>query len=151
MVVSKKANIPRCDLFSKGEKIKQSERSKYLGYMLTSDGEFKNLLVLLIWFCSFCWGESPNKETSSTCSECVEAATTFALSCFTGFLDVLFDINSFVRFQWILCCQNCHKSVFQLFKMQHFDKCNPAWRGHFLPRCFPPGCAGGRGERYNNK
>ena len=39
----KKANNPQCNLLSKGEKIKQSEISKNLGYMLTSDGKcFKN-------------------------------------------------------------------------------------------------------------
>ena len=41
--VQKKANNPQCNLLSKGEKIKQSEISKNLGYMLTSDGKcFKN-------------------------------------------------------------------------------------------------------------
>ena len=39
MVVSKKANNPQCNLLSKGEKIKQSEISKHLGYILTSDGK----------------------------------------------------------------------------------------------------------------
>ena len=38
MVVSKKAINPICDLKSKGENIKQVQKFKYLGYMITSDG-----------------------------------------------------------------------------------------------------------------
>ena len=38
MVVSKKSLNPICNLTSKGEKIKQVQKFKYLGYMITSDG-----------------------------------------------------------------------------------------------------------------
>ena len=38
MVVSKKSLNPICNLISKGEKIKQVQTFKYLGYMVTSDG-----------------------------------------------------------------------------------------------------------------
>ena len=37
MVISKKAANPSCNLISKGEKIKQVQQFKYLGYMITSD------------------------------------------------------------------------------------------------------------------
>ena len=38
MVISKKSTNPKCNLFSKGEQIKQVTKFKYLGYMITSDG-----------------------------------------------------------------------------------------------------------------
>ena len=38
MVVSKKSVIPICKIKSQGEEIKQVEKFKYLGYVLTSDG-----------------------------------------------------------------------------------------------------------------
>ncbi|GFN76775.1 collectin-11 [Plakobranchus ocellatus] len=38
MVISKKFSNPKCNLVSKGEKIKQVTKFKYLGYLITSDG-----------------------------------------------------------------------------------------------------------------
>ena len=38
MVVSKRSSNPRCNLVSKGERIKQVTKFKYLGYLITSDG-----------------------------------------------------------------------------------------------------------------
>ncbi|GFN96293.1 protein vac14 homolog [Plakobranchus ocellatus] len=38
MVTSKKSSNPKCNLVSKGEKIKQVTKFKYLGYLITSDG-----------------------------------------------------------------------------------------------------------------
>ncbi|GFO15376.1 retrovirus-related pol polyprotein line-1 [Plakobranchus ocellatus] len=37
MVISKKSSNPKCNLVSKGEKIKQVTKFKYLGYLITSD------------------------------------------------------------------------------------------------------------------
>ncbi|GFN87970.1 endonuclease-reverse transcriptase [Plakobranchus ocellatus] len=36
--ISKKSSNPKCNLVSKGEKIKQVKKFKYLGYLTTSDG-----------------------------------------------------------------------------------------------------------------
>ncbi|GFO12049.1 retrovirus-related pol polyprotein line-1 [Plakobranchus ocellatus] len=38
MVISKKSSNPKCNLISKGEKIKQVIKFKYLGCLITSDG-----------------------------------------------------------------------------------------------------------------
>ncbi|GFO35774.1 RNA-directed DNA polymerase from mobile element jockey-like [Plakobranchus ocellatus] len=38
MVISKKSSNPKCNLFSKGEQIKQVTKFKYLGYLITSGG-----------------------------------------------------------------------------------------------------------------
>ncbi|GFN87873.1 endonuclease-reverse transcriptase [Plakobranchus ocellatus] len=38
MVISKKSSSPKCNLVSKGEKMKQVTKFKYLGYLITSDG-----------------------------------------------------------------------------------------------------------------
>ena len=38
MVISKKAQPPRCLIYSEGEKIKQISSFQYLGYMITQDG-----------------------------------------------------------------------------------------------------------------
>ncbi|GFN87130.1 U2 small nuclear ribonucleoprotein a'-like [Plakobranchus ocellatus] len=38
MVISKKSSNPKCNLVSKGQKIKQVTKFKYLGYLITSDG-----------------------------------------------------------------------------------------------------------------
>ncbi|GFO00735.1 craniofacial development protein 2 [Plakobranchus ocellatus] len=38
MVISKKSSNHKCNLVSKGEKIKQVTKFKYLGYLITSDG-----------------------------------------------------------------------------------------------------------------
>ncbi|GFO17831.1 endonuclease-reverse transcriptase [Plakobranchus ocellatus] len=38
MVISKKSSNPKCNLVSKGEKIKQVTKFKYPGYLITSDG-----------------------------------------------------------------------------------------------------------------
>ncbi|GFO04706.1 retrovirus-related pol polyprotein line-1 [Plakobranchus ocellatus] len=38
MVISKKSSNPKCNLVSKGEKIKQVTKFKHLGYLITSDG-----------------------------------------------------------------------------------------------------------------
>ena len=39
MVISKKPINPKCNLYSKGEQIKQVKKFKYLGFLITSDGK----------------------------------------------------------------------------------------------------------------
>ena len=42
LVVSKEAQTPGCNLFLKGQKIKQVNSFKYLGSIITSDGRCRN-------------------------------------------------------------------------------------------------------------